>query len=808
MGKLQYIFDNSKVGIAICNALINRFEMVNPAFAAIHGYDAHELNGISPDEVFVPEYLQKLMAESTHLCAKNDLYFETTHLRKDGSFVDVSVHVTLIKDGLGTVQQRIINIIDITDRKRTEQKLQEMIEFNQEIMNTIPDLLFELDKEGNYLNIWAQDETLLAAQKNNLLGKNVRDLLTSDAAEITLQTVREVDEKGQSLGNTIFIDLPNGRKWFELSASKRKSSGTYILLSRDITNRKLQEENLSKTKIKLAAVITTIPDLIWVKDANGVYVMCNPAFERFFGASSADIIGKTDYDFVSYEQADFFRQKDLEAMEAGETLINEEEITLADSGQHVFLETRKIPVYNGNEFMGVLGIGRDITERKMSEKKIEHMAHHDSLTGLPNRVLIKDRAEQIMVHAKRLNAKAAFLFIDLDGFKSINDTLGHSVGDSMLKSVASRLKACIRESDTISRQGGDEFLLILSGIQKANVISTIAEKILAELEKSFEIDSHSLSLSGSIGIALYPDHGETFETLLQSADTAMYKAKELGKNSYHFYTQQMTHHMIGEFKIQNDLKSALLQDEFILFYQPQIDLTTNSIIGVEALIRWRHPMMGMMPPMNFISIAENNGLIVPIGQWVIEEACRQAALWQEMGIDISVAVNISAMQFKRGNLEEIVKNALFISKIDPKWLELELTESIIMHDADNTLQSVRNLKALGIQLSIDDFGTGYSSLSYLKRFAVDKLKIDQSFVRDILEDKEDTAIVKTIIQMAKNLNLKTIAEGVETQEVLSIIQDFGCDEVQGYHFAKPMPANDFEHYFSSYSVNKTVNLAI
>jgi predicted signal transduction protein with EAL and GGDEF domain len=373
----------------------------------------------------------------------------------------------------------------------------------------------------------------------------------------------------------------------------------------------------------------------------------------------------------------------------------------------------------------------------------------------------------------------------------------------MLQSVATRLKACLRESDTISRQGGDEFLLILSGVQEADIIASIAKKVLTELEKSFEIDSNTLSLSGSIGIALYPDHGETFETLLQSADTAMYKAKETGKNRYHFYTQQMSHNLIGQFKIQSDLKSALANNEFILYYQPQIDLATNSIIGVEALIRWNHPQLGMMPQMNFIPIAESSGLIVSIGQWVIEEACRQVALWQEMGIELCIAVNISAMQFKRGNLEEIVINALSTSKINPKYLELELTESIIMHDADNTLQSVRNLKELGVQLSIDDFGTGYSSLSYLKRFAVDKLKIDQSFVRDILQDKDDAAIVKTIIQMAKNLNLITIAEGVENQEVLSNIQKFGCDEVQGYHFAKPMSAYDFELYHTNFYGKKS-----
>jgi len=1188
--KLQYIFDNARVGIAICNAKDNTLEMVNPAFAAIHGYEPHELIGASPGEVFAPECMLRIEEyENTSTCAINDVSFETTHIRKDGSPVPVSVHITVIKDENGVVKQRIANIQDISDRKKTESELRitherfsqiydnssdviylievtpegrfihldvnpayvditamareeiigryvdefenvlfrtillekynlclkagektdyindypllsgsktfhsrltplfdkqgrihqivgiardithqknsemqlrQAIEFNNEIINTIPDLLFELDAEGTYLTIWAQDETLLSAQKAILIGNNVRDILPPDAVEVTFNTMKEVDEMGQSLGNTMYIDLPEGRKYFELSASKKKSSGTYIFLSRDITLRKEQEERLQRTKAKLSAVISTIPDLIWVKDTEGVYMLCNPAFENFFGSSCGDIVGKTDYDFLSTEQADFFRQRDLEVMEAGEMRINEKEIVFARNGQRALLETRKIPIYNGKEFMGILGIGHDITERKKMEleiakqkdfqhtlllgiaeaglgvhvieegryiytndiekaktygydetfcdikpkfietihlddrekaldmytrrlrgedvpstyelgviqsdgvrrehsvsvvvipntdpvqtivvtqditerkameemmiqkesrlkeaqkiakvgswelefpglnlswsdeifrifeidpnsfqpsydyflntihpedrhyidtvfadslknktpydvvhrflmrdgeikyvhergetlfdeegnpirsvgtvqditerksieKKIEHMAHHDALTGLPNRTLAKARAEQIIAHAKRTKSKAAFLFIDLDGFKAINDTLGHSAGDLMLKTVASRLKECVRESDVISRQGGDEFLLILSDLNEQNIIASTTQKVLSELEKSYKINDYTLSLSGSIGISLYPDHGETFELLLQSADTAMYKAKETGKNGYHFYTQQMTHTIIGQFKIQNDLKSALENDEFILFYQPQIDLGTNCISGVEALIRWKHSIMGMIPPMNFIPIAEKSGLIVPIGQWVIEEACRQAALWEEMGIDLCVAVNISAMQFKRGNLEEIVKNALHTSRINPNRLELELTESIIMHDADNALQSVRNLKALGVQLSIDDFGTGYSSLSYLKRFAVDKLKIDQSFVRDILEDHEDAAIVKTIIQMAKNLNLKTIAEGVENAQVLSVINAYGCDEVQGYHFAKPMESSEFERFYLNFYASES-----
>lgn len=474
---------------------------------------------------------------------------------------------------------------------------------------------------------------------------------------------------------------------------------------------------------------------------------------------------------------------------------------LMSDGRIKYIEERGKTIYDesGNPIRSI-GTVQDITERKIFEKQIEFMTHHDSLTGLPNHTLAKVHTEKSIDKAQCTHSKLAILFIDLDGFKNINDSLGHSMGDLLLKMIASRLMEVIEINDILSRQGGDEFLLILSDIKEINDVINISKILLNVFEDSFQVHNHFLSLSASIGISLYPDHGENFETLFQCADTAMYKAKEQGKNGYCFYTQQMNHNMIGQFKLQNDLKSALQNNEFILHYQPQIDLSNNSITGVEALIRWHHPMLGMIPPMSFIPIAESSGLIVQIGQWVIEEACAQAALWHRRGIEISVAVNISAVQFRRGDLEMIILKALTQSGLNSRYLELELTESIMMHDIEVTLQTVHNLKELGIQLSIDDFGTGYSSLAYLKRFAVDKLKIDQSFVRDILNDQEDAAIVQTIIQMGKTLKLKTIAEGVEDANALALIDSYGCDEVQGYHFAEPLEASEFETYYKKYVI--------
>ena len=442
----------------------------------------------------------------------------------------------------------------------------------------------------------------------------------------------------------------------------------------------------------------------------------------------------------------------------------------------------------------------DITDRKAVQAQLEFLAYHDSLTGLPNRLLAKDHFNLAASFADRSNTKVALIFLDLDNFKIINDSLGHATGDALLKLVASRLKDCLRDSDALSRQGGDEFLVVLSGAADLSAISQFAEKMLIALLEPFNIESQELSTSLSIGISIYPDDGKDYETLLKKADTAMYQAKEAGRDTSRFYTEQMNVDAVEHLQIRNNLRKGLERCEFVLHYQPQIDMITGAIIGAEALIRWNHPEFGMVLPGRFIRAAEESGLIVPIGEWVLLEACRQAAAWRASSLpELVIAVNLSAIQFKRGDLEKSVINALTLSSLDPALLELELTESILIHNTEKVLAMVHRLKALGVKLSIDDFGTGYSSLSYLKRFAVDKLKIDQSFVRDMADDPNDAAIVRTIVQMAKSLNLKTIAEGVETERQLAFLRLQRCDQAQGYYFARPMPANAFAQYITELS---------
>lgn len=444
-----------------------------------------------------------------------------------------------------------------------------------------------------------------------------------------------------------------------------------------------------------------------------------------------------------------------------------------------------------------IGIFSDITERKAAEAQIEYLARHDPLTNLPNRTLLRDRFDQAMAHAVRNATLVGVLFLDLDRFKHINDTMGHDVGDRLLQGIAARLVQCVREVDTVCRQGGDEFIIILTDIPEIETITQIALKILDQLSQPFLLENVTVRTSFSIGISLYPSDGPNFHGLLNKADTAMYAAKNQGRNTFRFFSDDMNLASIERMNIENGLRLALQRNEFRLHYQPQYFIRENKLIGAEALLRWQPENGEMIPPSKFIPIAEENGLIVPIGDWVLREACRQNKVWHDAGLKLLVTVNISALQFKRGNLLELVKAALAESQLEPHYLELELTESVLMIDTDAVIDTITQLRALGVSLAIDDFGTGYSSLSYLKRFTVNKLKIDQSFIRDMNSGKvEDTAIVQAIVQLGETLGLLTLAEGVETREQAETLNQLGCQKAQGFYWYQALPADEFTRLFN------------
>ena len=433
------------------------------------------------------------------------------------------------------------------------------------------------------------------------------------------------------------------------------------------------------------------------------------------------------------------------------------------------------------------GITMDIDDRKEAEERVQFLAYYDALTGLPNRTLLRDRLAKAFAGARRRKYKVALLFLDLDRFKDINDSLGHSVGDLLLQEVAERLRRWGREQDTVARIGGDEFLIMLTHVNHISDAAVAAERLMDAMAAEFVVQDRSLSIGCSVGISIFPEHGMEADDLMKNADAAMYSAKEAGRNNFRFYTEDMNVQAVERLTLESSLRLALDKKELFLVYQPQMEMVTGKITGLEALLRWQHPQLGLVPPDKFIRIAENSGLIVQIGEWVLRTACAQARKWQDEGLPaVTVAVNVSAVQFRQEDFSELIRRVLQETGLAPEYLELELTESLLLSSADVTFSVLQRLKRMGLKLAIDDFGTGYSSFSYLRQFQVSKLKIDRSFVRDVAVNPDDAAITAAIISMAKSLNLKVIAEGVENESQMSFLRAHQCDEIQGYYFSKPL----------------------
>jgi diguanylate cyclase (GGDEF)-like protein/PAS domain S-box-containing protein len=468
-------------------------------------------------------------------------------------------------------------------------------------------------------------------------------------------------------------------------------------------------------------------------------------------------------------------------------------ILVRRDGYECAIEDSAAPIHDRDgQVTGAVIVFHDVSMARSMVQEMSHLAQHDALTDLPNRLLLNDRLAQAITLAHRNQHQLAVLYLDLDGFKNINDSLGHSVGDKLLQSIALSLSAVVRKSDTVSRHGGDEFVVLLPEVAHAADAAITAEKILTELKKTHSIGEHHLHVTVSIGISTYPGNGEDAESLIKNADTAMYHAKQSGRNNYQFYKPDMSLRAVERQSLEGQLRYALERQELFLQYQPKVNLKTGAIVGVEALLRWQHPERGLLLPGQFLTIAEDTGMIVGIGQWVLREACRQTREWLDAGLlAVPVAVNISSLEFRSEQFLEHVQVALKDTCLDPRYLELELTETVLMRHAESTTYMLGRLKAIGVRLTVDDFGTGYSSLSYLTRFPIDSLKLDQSFVHNIIADSNDAIVIRSVISMAKSLKQSVIAEGVETIEQLAFLQAHGCDEGQGYYFSRPAAAQQF-----------------
>ncbi len=723
----------------------------------------------------------------------------------------------------------------------------------QATLNALPDLLFEFDGQGHYLDYHSPHNHLLAAPPEHFLGKAVTDVLPRDIAQLALDAIQEAEADGFSSIKEYALNLPQGETWFALSMAKKIVAGKaprYIALARDITAQKISEQKLLRMMQLYAALSQCNQAIVRCRSEEELFpIICRDAVS--FGGFKMAWIGRVDaaqervVPVASYGDGENYlqgieistRADDPRGQGPTGRAVRENRPYWCHDFQNDPLTapwherskkfgwhiSASLPLTCNGEVVGTFSLyggtvhpldkeaqnlliemAMDISfalqsfahekSRQESAAMIERLANYDPLTGLPNRVLLRDRVQQAIASASRVGQSLALIFLDLDHFKTVNDSLGHSIGDDLLRDVAKRLLGEVREQDTVSRWGGDEFILLLSDCT-AEGATRVAEKLLASFATPYQAGKHELNSTPSIGIALYPADGKDFESLAQAADAAMYRAKQEGRNTFRFFTPAMQARSQRFLELESALRGALKNGEFFLHYQPQFAIEDGCLTGAEALVRWRHPTLGLIAPGEFIVIAELSGQILQLGAWVMRQATRQAKAWQDEGLPpISIAVNLSAAQFRQTNLVQQATTILSETGLDARYLELELTESLAMEDPQAAIKTIDALQATGIAISIDDFGTGYSSLAYLKRFRISKLKIDQSFVRDIASDPNDRAIVDAIITMAHSLGFSTIAEGVETAEQLAFLRKHGCHEAQGYYFSKPLPADEFKAF--------------
>ncbi len=812
---------------------------------------------------------------------------------------------------------------DITGRKRAEEAQRASDARLAAIIKGAPDAIFVCDPEGRFNYVNRRAEELVGYCAKDLLRMGIPDLIPAEELTTALDSYQQTLTVGQDRLEINLLHRDGRRIPVEINGVRLPDGNVYGAV-RDLSERMLTARKLMQQGALLRRIIDSIPDLIFFKDPESNYLGCNRAFEKYFNQRESEIVGKTDFDFVDRETAARFREHDRAMLMQKQPRINEEWVTYPD-GHSALLETLKTPYFDDqNQLLGLIGISRDITERRKTEElaranerryralfdhmleayaycqilyeddkpvdfvhlevnpkfgeltgledvtnkrisevipgihennpelleryarvagggeperfetfipglarwflvsvysfepehfvavfdniserkeyeaQLEHQANHDPLTGLANRNLLVDRLTQSLVFAHRSNRQVAAMLLDLDRFKLINDGLGHGSGDTLLRNIAERLSDCVRPGDTVARLGGDEFMIIMSDVATENDAITMAHRLLQSVEYPITIETREIVTTASIGVALYPRDGENAMALVKNADVAMYRAKDRGRNRFQFYSPEMNARTVERLELETGLRRALDLGELALYYQPQVELKEGRVIGAEALIRWQHPERGLVPPDAFIPLAEEIGLIVSIGEWVIDTACAQLKEWQQQGLeDIRLSINVSARQFQHRGLSSLIKEALLRHSIQPERLEIEVTESSVMQDPELTIMVLRELKEIGVRIALDDFGTGYSSLNYLKLFPTDNLKIDQSFVHDLTTDPDDAAIALSVITLAHSLNRVVLAEGVETSEQLAFLQQHGCDLMQGFLFSPALPAKEFSDLFTS-----------
>ncbi len=695
-------------------------------------------------------------------------------------------------------KKRINTNLERIVAERTKQ-LGQSEEKYRNILENINDGYYEVDLSGNFTFFNDSMCVLLGYSREEMIGMNNRQYTDKENAKKLFQTFNEVYRTGEAAKafDWQITRKDNTKRSIEASISLQKNSTGKPIgfrgITRDATERKLAEETIRRSEERYRTILDEMEDAYFEVDVAGNYTFVNDSCCRHLGYSRDELIGTTFRGSIVKEEFEKIYKVFGNIYITGKPERNIFYQLLRKDGTTGFAEMTAFPLQNQKgEIIGFRGVGRDVTERKRMEDEIKYQGTHDALTGLSNRLMFGQILNHAIQSAKRFTRQFAVLFIDLDRFKTINDTLGHEAGDQLLLEISVRLKQTLRATDFIARLGGDEFIILIEEVDDASHVATVAHKILNSVLKPMTIIEQECRITASIGICMYPNDAQDEQSLMKNADLAMYMAKEEGKNNFQFYSEDIQSKSLEHLSIETNLRFALERNELSLHYQAKVDFRTNAITGVEALLRWQNPHLGFVTPTQFIPVAEETGLIVPIGNWVLRTACNQNVAWQQQGLPpVCIAVNLSVRQLTDDNLIDDISKALQDSGMEPHLLELEITESMMMRNPDRMIAVLAKIKSLGVRLAIDDFGTGYSSLAQIKHFHVDTLKVDRSFIRNIPQDAEDKAITKAIISMGKTLSLTVVAEGVETLDQLNFLKNHSCDEMQGYYFSKPIAPEQF-----------------
>jgi len=793
------LFAASPIPIVFTRLTDGRYVEANEACAALFGYSREEVIGKTTVELGVwpePAQRQRLVQQLTAHGRADNLKFCLR--RNGGEEIDVLYSAQVI-EFLGE-PCIVATIFDVTSSKRAEEERRLSDERFARIFHASPDaIVISRLESGVYVELNEAWSELSGYSRNELVGRSSLELgIWADPLQRGVMF-----SQLKANGRIRDFEFRLRRKSGEIADSSMTAEvielhGEQCLLAIhvNVTERNRSTRRLRESERRFADVVDAAGEYVWEANVDGKYTYVSERIERVLGYSAGEVIGKDTYHFMPPDEVDRLERWFANRPDPGTPIRNLEFISITKDGRQIWQQVSGVPIFNATgERIGFRGTGLDITERKLAEQRIEELATRDALTELPNRRLLNDRLSQGILAAQRSGGLIAALFVDLDRFKTINDSLGHAIGDELLKSVAERLQQLMRKGDTLARIGGDEFVIVLEALRVAEDAAAVAKKIIAVLSEPYTIEGKVLTTSASVGISVFPGDAADGSTLVRNADMAMYFAKERGRRNYQFYSEQMNARAIEKLTMESTLRLAMERNEFELYYHPKFKLADGELVGVEALLRWNHPELGVVGPNRFIPIVEETGLIVPLGAWVLDRACRQSREWAaKLRRDVPMAVNLSVGQLNKG-LTRTVSDALAGAGLAPSLLELEVTESMLMKNAEENIHVLRQLSDSGVTIAIDDFGTGYSSLAYLRRFQVDTLKIDQSFVRDVDTNLDDAAIVEAIVALGHSLKLNVVAEGVETEEQKQQLLKLKCDQCQGYLFGQPVPALEFEQRY-------------